>query len=97
MRAAKKYQAIRHPWLPPAEMIRGTTGPVMTNASDEPEVTIPEGLAAVMSAGPSGQRAGPRPGTRTWVFEMPQAIPSYLLALAVGDVSGDGRPDGARP
>jgi len=51
------------------------------------EVTIPEALAAVMSAGPAGARPGPRPGTRTWLFEMPQPIPSYLLALAVGDLA----------
>jgi len=51
------------------------------------EVTIPEALAAVMSAGPAGDRPGPRPGTRTWLFEMPQPIPSYLVALAVGDLA----------
>src|SRR5262245_39229878 len=50
-------------------------------------VTVPEPLAAVMSAGPAGMRAGPRPGTRTYLFEMPQPIPSYLLALAVGDLA----------
>jgi leukotriene A-4 hydrolase/aminopeptidase len=50
------------------------------------EVTIPEPLAAVMSAGPAGTRPGPAPGTVTYLFEMPQAIPSYLLALAVGDL-----------
>jgi len=50
------------------------------------EVTIPEALAAVMSAGPVGVRPGQRAGSRTWLFEMPQPIPSYLLALAVGDL-----------
>ena len=50
------------------------------------EVTVPEALAAVMSAGPAGVRPGGKPGTRTWLFEMPQPIPSYLLALAVGDL-----------
>jgi aminopeptidase N len=50
------------------------------------EVTVPEPLAAVMSAGPAGVRPGPRPATRTFLFEMPQPIPSYLLALAVGDL-----------
>ena len=50
------------------------------------EVTVPEALAAVMSAGPAGIRPGGKPGTRTWLFEMPQPIPSYLLALAVGDL-----------
>jgi leukotriene A-4 hydrolase/aminopeptidase len=52
----------------------------------EAEVTVPEPLAAVMSAGPAGMRPGPKPGTRTYLFEMPQAIPPYLLALAVGDL-----------
>jgi aminopeptidase N len=52
----------------------------------EAAITVPEGLTAVMSAGPAGQRPGPRPGTRTWLFEMPQPIPPYLLALAVGDL-----------
>jgi aminopeptidase N len=52
------------------------------------EITLPEGLAAVMSAGPAGERPGPRPGTRTWLFEMPQPIPPYLLALAAGDLVG---------
>src|SRR5262249_41227209 len=52
----------------------------------EAEVTVPEPLAAVMSAGPAGVRPGPSPGTRTFRFEMPQAIPAYLLALGVGEI-----------
>lgn len=51
-------------------------------------VTVPERLTAVMSAGPAGEGPGPRKGTRTYRFEMPQPIPSYLLALAVGDLRG---------
>lgn len=51
------------------------------------EVTVPDGLAAVMSAGSAGTRPGPRPGTRTFLFEMPQPIPPYLLALAVGELA----------
>ena len=31
-------------------------------------------------------RPGARPGTRTFRFEMPQPIPPYLLALAVGEL-----------
>jgi aminopeptidase N len=50
-------------------------------------VTVPEPLGAVMSAGPSGERAGPGPGVHTLLFDMPQAIPSYLIALAVGDLT----------
>ncbi len=47
-------------------------------------LTVPEALSAVMSAGPAGDRHGPRPGTRTFLFEMPQPIPPYLFALAAG-------------
>ena len=47
-------------------------------------VTLPEPLSAVMSAGPAGDRPGPRPLTRTFLFEMPQPIPPYLFALAAG-------------
>ena len=54
--------------------------------SYEAVITVPEALAAVMSAGPEGQGPGPRPGTRSWRFRMPQPIPPYLLALAVGDL-----------
>jgi len=39
---------------------------------------LPEGMAAVMSAAPG------EPDGTTWRFEMPQPIPPYLLALAVG-------------
>ncbi len=52
--------------------------------SYEASVTVPEGLAAVMSAGPAGDSPGSAPRTRTFRFEMPQPIPTYLLALAVG-------------
>ncbi len=47
------------------------------------EVTVPEGLTAVMSAGPAGDEAT-GDGRHTFRFTMPQPIPSYLLALAVG-------------
>jgi len=50
------------------------------------EITVPEGLTPVMSAGPNGDGPGPIPGTRTFRFKMPQPIPSYLLALAVGEL-----------
>jgi aminopeptidase N len=53
----------------------------------EAAITVPEGLAAVMSAGPAGERPGPRPDTRTFLFAMPQPIPTYLLALAVGHLA----------
>jgi leukotriene A-4 hydrolase/aminopeptidase len=47
------------------------------------EVTVPEGLTAVMSAGPDSDEAT-GDGRHTYRFTMPQPIPSYLLALAVG-------------
>ena len=50
------------------------------------EVTVPEPLSAVMSAGPAGTEAGSKTGTRTFLFEMPQPIPPYLMALAVGEL-----------
>jgi len=47
---------------------------------------VPAALTAVMSAAP-GVRTDGDDGTAVWRFEMPQAIPSYLLALAVGDLT----------
>lgn len=47
------------------------------------EVTVPEGLTAVMSAGPEGDEPT-GDGRHVFRFSMPQPIPSYLLALAVG-------------
>jgi leukotriene-A4 hydrolase len=49
-------------------------------------ITVPKALTAVMSAGSVGEQPGDRPGTRTLLFDMPQPIPSYLIALAVGDL-----------
>lgn len=50
------------------------------------EITVPHALSAVMSAGPSGTKPGPAADTRTFLFDMPQPIPPYLLALAVGEL-----------
>jgi leukotriene-A4 hydrolase len=53
------------------------------------EVTVPAPLSAVMSAGPAGTHPAPsRAGAeaRTFVFDMPQPIPPYLIALAVGEL-----------
>ncbi len=50
-------------------------------------VTVPEALTVVMGAAPGEAAAGPRPGTRTFTFAMPQAIPSYLFALAAGNLT----------
>jgi leukotriene-A4 hydrolase len=59
----------------------------IVRATYEAAVTVPEALTAVMSAGPKGARGGAPGGRRTMLFEMPQAIPSYLVALAVGDLA----------
>jgi leukotriene A-4 hydrolase/aminopeptidase len=50
------------------------------------QITVPDPLVAVMSAAPGERRPGQTPNTTTWSFEMPQAIPPYLLALAVGNL-----------
>jgi len=44
----------------------------------EASVEVPRGMSIVMSAAPGDQADG------RWTFRMPQAIPPYLLALAVG-------------
>jgi leukotriene A-4 hydrolase/aminopeptidase len=51
----------------------------------EAEIVVPEGMTAVMSAGPAGD-APSAPGLRAFRFRMPQPIPSYLFALAVGEL-----------
>lgn len=48
------------------------------------EVTVPRPLTVVMSARPTGQR--PAATGQTFTFTMPQPIPPYLLALAVGQL-----------
>nr|WP_320132261.1 M1 family metallopeptidase [uncultured Holophaga sp.] len=58
----------------------------VARVSYEAEVTVPEGLTAVMSAGPEGDHR--TEGGRCFRFRMPQPIPSYLLALAVGELEG---------
>lgn len=53
----------------------------------EAELIVPAELTAVMGAGPDGDAAS-EPGWRAFRFKMPQPIPSYLLALAVGELEG---------
>ncbi len=51
-------------------------------------IRVPDGLVAVMSA--SHGPVDPKPdahGLTAYRFEMPEAIPSYLIALAVGDIA----------
>lgn len=52
-------------------------------ATYEARIKTPKGLRAVMSAEMSEQ---PDAAGR-WTFKMPQPIPSYLIALAVGDIA----------
>ena len=59
----------------------------LVRVSYRAEVIVPEDLVAVMAAGPAGMRPGPMAGLRTYLFEMPQPIPPYLLAFAVGDLA----------
>ncbi|MBI2789686.1 MAG: M1 family metallopeptidase [Elusimicrobia bacterium] len=59
----------------------------VARVSYEAEVDLPEGLTAVMSAGPAGD-APAGTGRRAFKFSMPQPIPSYLFALAVGELEG---------
>jgi len=50
------------------------------------EMTVPEALTVVMAAAPGKARPGSTPGTRSFSFEMPQSIPPYLFAFAVGNI-----------
>lgn len=45
-------------------------------------VSTPEGIRAVMAAEQTGGGGG-----EPWTFRMPQPIPSYLIALAAGDIA----------
>jgi aminopeptidase N len=57
-------------------------------------IHTPEALHAVMSAEALPAGTPTNPGQRVSVFEMKQAIPPYLIALAAGDIAF--RPLGAR-
>jgi leukotriene A-4 hydrolase/aminopeptidase len=52
--------------------------------SYDARITVPRPLRAVMSAGDAGHEEST--DTITWRFHMPQPIPTYLLALAVGNL-----------
>jgi len=52
------------------------------------EISVPEPLVAVMSAAPGGRIDRPgNAGRNVYAFSMPQPIPAYLLALAVGNLA----------
>ena len=48
-------------------------------------LNVPAGLVAVMAAAPKSSES--KGGRTTFHFEMPQVIPPYLLAFAVGDLA----------
>jgi len=50
------------------------------------KMTVPEELTVVMAAAPGQAGEGFLPGTRSFSFEMPQSIPPYLFAFAVGNI-----------
>jgi len=54
--------------------------------SYQAKVEVPEALVAVMSAAPGESAKGDK-GRKVYHFEMPQPIPGYLLALAVGNIA----------
>ncbi|MDC7682733.1 M1 family metallopeptidase [Asticcacaulis sp. BYS171W] len=52
-------------------------------------ILVPKELTAVMSAKmltPKGEAVDGKPGLKAYRFEMDEAIPPYLIALAIGDI-----------
>ena len=52
--------------------------------SYDARITVDEALTPVMSAAPGEKVTGTKAGAASFHFTMPQPIPSYLLAIAVG-------------
>ncbi len=50
------------------------------------KMTVPEALTVVMAAAPGKAGSSGKAGLRTFSFEMPQPIPPYLFAFAVGNI-----------
>ncbi|MDP9347781.1 MAG: M1 family metallopeptidase, partial [Gemmatimonadota bacterium] len=74
-------------WLP-------TQDSVGLRQTYEARITVPEGLTAVMSAEHLTPEGVPVHGGRRFDFRMPWPIPTYLIALAAGDIGF--RPVGPR-
>lgn len=76
-----------------ATQLQATDARRMFPAFDEPafkarftlSVTLPEALTAISNAPEAGSTPGPGPGRRTLRFEPTPPLPTYLLALLVGD------------
>ncbi len=49
-------------------------------------MTVPEDLTVVMAAAPGKVSQGAQTGYRAFAFNMPQSIPPYLFAFAVGNI-----------
>jgi len=49
-------------------------------------MTVPEDLTVVMAAAPGEKKASDQAGMTTYSFSMPQSIPPYLFAFAVGNI-----------
>ena len=60
----------------------------VTRFTFECTMTVPEDLTVVMAAGPGDAPTAPADGTRSFHFTMPQSIPPYLFAFAVGNITG---------
>ena len=50
-------------------------------------MTVPKDLTVVMAAAPGEKTASAQPGMTTYNFAMPQSIPPYLFAFAVGNIT----------
>jgi leukotriene-A4 hydrolase len=52
------------------------------------KMNVPRDLTVVMAAGPGAAPSDGPDGTRSFHFQMPQSIPPYLFAFAVGNITG---------